>query len=381
MSESTDDPVADLRTAAERVEKRREEVAEAGLDRDELESVADAHRSVEVVLDRWEERATDWDDFEGYVKFRNDLAETLESIPDDVPERAAFLEADGCVKTSGVSKSLNASDFADARAALESPREYAELRGSLESALDVYRKARTRTQKRKKAQRERIEELEELLELGSADLDAPTETLREPIAEYNDAVADTFDSFRREATAEAFLAFVEDAAHTPFVAFQQPPDELLEYVQSVEAGASPVDELLEYAEYSSSKLSHYVEDANRLKRRIATNRTYLEGLSAEPLQIEWPPAPAEELRYRIAELISLVGRLADESAVSTLRTIQGLTRNEEYDRLRRAAEAEAQLSDEERRRLEGGEVESELTAAREELDRIETALEETASVR
>ncbi len=381
MTEPTDNPVTDLRKAAERVEKLREKVAEAGLEQDELESVADAYRSVEIVLDRWEERATDWDDFEGYVKFRNDLAETLESIPDDVPEREAFLEADSCVKTGGVSKSLRTGDFADARTALEPPREHAERHESLESALDAYREARKRTQKRKKAQRERIEELEELLELGSADLDAPTEKLREPIAKYNEAIEEAFQSFRREATAEAFLRFIEDAAHTPFVDFRPPPDELLRYVRSVEAGAYPVDELLEYAGYSPSKLSHYVEDGNRLKRRIATNRTYLEGLSAEPLQIEWPPAPAEELRFRIVELISPVGRIADEPTVSTLRTVQALTRDEEYDRLRRAAQAEADLTDEERQRLERGEIDSELTAAKKELERIETALEETASVR
>ena len=381
MSEPTDDPAADLRTAAARVEDVRERLAEAGLEQDELEVVVDAYRSVEDVLDRWEERATDWDDFEGYVKFRNDLVETLESIPDDVPERDAFLEADSCVKTGGVSKSLKPSDFADARSALEPPRKHAELHGSLESALDAYREARKRTQKRKKAQREQIAELEGLVELGSADLDAPTETLRDPIAAYNDAIEEAFRSFRREATAEAFLGFIDDAAHTPFVEYHPPPAELLEYVRSVEAGSYPVDELLEYAEYSPSKLSHYVEDGNRLKRRIATNRTYLERLSAEPLTVEWPPASPEELRFRIAELISLVGRIADESTVSTLRTIQALTRTEEYDRLRRAAQAEANLTDEERRRLERGEVESELTAARKELERIESALEETASVR
>ena len=104
MADETDRTAADALVAArERIEALQSRLDGTGLDRSELETVADAYREVETVLDRWEERATDWDDFEGYVKFRDDLAETLESIPDDVPEREAFLEADEHVTTGGVS--------------------------------------------------------------------------------------------------------------------------------------------------------------------------------------------------------------------------------------------------------------------------------------
>ena len=370
------DAATELRSAAERVDTLQSDLADEGLDREELDTVADAFRSVEGVLDRWEDRATDWDDFEGYVKFRNDLAGTLESVPDDVPGRDAFLEADGCVKTGGVSKSLRAGDFDDAREALEPVRQYAELRSDLDAALDARREARKRARKRRRELSDRIETLEELLELGDADLGAPIGRLREPITAYDDRIDEAFRTFRREASAEAFLEFIDRAAGTPFVGYEHPPAELLEYVRGRAAGEYPIDELLEYAEYSPSKLSHYVDDADLLKRRVGTNRTYLERLSAEPLSVDWPPEPAERLRFRIEELLSLAGRIADEPAVSTLREIRALTRDPEYERIRGAARADAELTDDQRRRLERGEVAGELSAAREELQRLGDTLSE-----
>jgi DNA repair exonuclease SbcCD ATPase subunit len=379
MSDDTaDDPLAEFRAAADRVRTLRSDLADEGLDRAELETVADAYRSVETVLERWEERATDWDDFEGYVKFRDDLADTLDSIPEDVPEQDAFLEADRRVKTDSVSTTLNGSDFDAAREALAPARRYAELRSALESALERRRAARKRLERQRTELTERIEALERLLELGAADLDAPIEQLREPIAEYNDRIEAAFRSARRDATAEELLTFVDTASRTPFVGYDSPPDELLEYVRRADAGAYSIEKLLEYADYSASKLSHYVDDAQQLKRRVATNRTYLERLSADPLALAWPPAPAAELQFRIRELLPLAGRIADEETVALLRRVRELTRDAEYDRIRRAAQADDELTAAERRRLERGEVGADLETARDRLDRIETALEEHA---
>ncbi|MEF8777862.1 MAG: hypothetical protein V5A36_03020 [Natronomonas sp.] len=377
MSSQTEaDALEELQSADERIRQLRSELEDEDIESDEIDNLVDAYRSVEAVLDRWEERATDWDDFQGYVEFRNDLAETLESIPDDVPERDAFVEVDSHVKTSGVSKSLDTSDFEAARSALAPVRSYVEIYEALESAREQRRQAYRRVQRRADELEERIRSLQRLLELGEADLEAPIEHLHEPISTYNEAVRDDFETFRRGAPAREFLSFVERAARTPLVGYETPPAELLEYVRTRPAGDRSVDELLEYAEYSSSKLSHYVDDADLLKRRIATNRTYLERLSANPLCLEWPPKPADILWFRTAELVSLVGRFADEPTVTTLRKIRSLTRRTEYERLRRAAEADAELTDDERRRLQDGTVETELSAARSKLDRLEDALAE-----
>ena len=370
---SESDPASELRAAHDHLERLREETA---LDREALEAVADAYESVERVLERWEERATDWDDFQGYVEFRNDLSATLESVPEDVPESEAFLEADGHVKTGSATQSLTPRDFEAARGALEPAREHAQRREDLERARRRYREARQAAKRRRAELADRIDDLERLLALGEADLEAPVERLRDPIRRYDAAVEEAFADFRRTAPAREFLGFVATAAGRPLVDYRTPPGELLAYVRERPAGDHSVEELLEYAGYSPSKLDHYVEDADLLKRRVATNRTYLERLSADPLRVGWPPEERTRLRYRTGELVPLVGRFADEETVAALRAVRALTRREEYDRLRRAAVARAELDEAERERVASGAVEEELEAAREEYERLGDALEE-----
>ncbi|QLD85327.1 hypothetical protein HWV23_06160 [Natronomonas halophila] len=366
------DVAAELREACETVHEYRDRAD----DHEHLDEVADAYESVERVLDRWEERATDWDDFEGYMEFRNDISETLESIPEDVPESDAFVEADRHVKTKGVSKSLDEGDFEAAREALSPAAEYAELREDLEAAETRYRKTRQRAKNRLRELGERIDDLERLVELGEADLDAPVEELREPVERYNEAVREDFAAFRRDESAREFLGWVETAAASPLVDYEAPSERLLEYVRERPAGEQSVPDLLEYADYSQSKLSHYVEDADRLKRRVATNRTYLEGLSADPLCIGWPTPPADTLRFLADELVSVVGRFADEETVAALREVRALTRRDDYGRLQTAAVARAEMTEEERERVASGAVAEELEATREEKERIEAALED-----
>jgi hypothetical protein len=376
MSTTTEtDAARDLRAAHDRLERLRDDV---DLDPGELDTVADACESVERVLDRWEERATDWDDFQGYVEFREDLSEALESIPEDVPESEAFLEADGHVKTGSATQALRARDFEAAREALAPAREYADLREDLATAREEYRGARSRARRRREELADRIDDLERLVELSEADLEAPVEVLREPVSAYDEAVRAAFAEFKRSAPARELLSFVETAAGYPLVGYESPPRELLAYVREAAAGEHSIDELLEYAGYSTSKLSHYVEDPDRLKRRVATNRTYLERLSADPLVVEWPPPERGVLRYLTGELIPLVDRFADDETVATLRAVRALTRREDYERLRTAAVARAELTDAERRRVESGAVESEFATARERYEELSAAIEEYA---
>ncbi|QLD90520.1 hypothetical protein HWV07_16350 [Natronomonas salina] len=373
MSTTTDQDAADrLAAAHDRLERLESDLE---LDREQLDAVVDACRSVERVLDRWEERATDWDDFQGYVEFRNDLSETLAAVPEDVPESEAFVEADAHVKTGSATQALKQRDFDAAREALAPARDHVERREELEDARREYREARRAAKRRDDELAERIDDLERLVELSEADLEAPVEELREPIETYDDRVRAAFATLRSEEPARELLAFAETASGYPLVEFEAPPEGLLTYVRDHPAGRHSVDELLEYAGYSASKLDHYVEDADLLKRRVATNRTYLEGLSADPLTVGWPPEERATLLFRTRELVSLVNRFADEETVAALRSVRDLARRDDYDRLRTAAVARADLTEAERRRVESGAVEEDLAAAREERERLRAALE------
>jgi polyhydroxyalkanoate synthesis regulator phasin len=362
--------VGELQEARARVEELEARVAELG--EAELERVADAYNGANRLLERYEDRATDYDDFEGYVEFQEAFVDFVEGLPEDLPAREGFEAADETFRKSR----LSVEDFERAREQLSEAREYASL-------LSDYREARGRRSDAEHAVRSRLRELEarvddleRTLALGAADLDAPVEELRGPVEAYNEAVTEAFDSFRRGVPAREVFALVDVAGSYPLVGFREPPTRLREYVESSPAGEEPIPKLLEYADYSASKLDHYVAEPHELKRHVATNRTYLDRLDAEPLTVEWPPPPASKLRYRTREYEAVVRRFAPEGTVAALRAVRRLATDPGwYGDLREAAHAVDELDEDQRSMLERDAVEPALRAAREKRDRLREALE------
>lgn len=143
------------------------------------------------------------------------------------------------------------------------------------------------------------------------------------------------------------------------------------------AGEESIPTLLEYADYSSSKLSHYVDDPGALRTAVAVHRTYIERLDGEPLTLDWPPAAGEELVYEIDELIPLVSRVAGDETVATLRSVRDLARSESYERLRRAAAVRDALDEPELDLLERGVAGERVGEAERTLDIVDDVLAET----
>lgn len=363
--------VADLNRAAERLDAARERVGEYGAD--DVRATAAAHREFVATLDRHEEDATGYGEFQKYIAFQEAVADVVDDLDDDIPERDAFDAADDALQK----QTLSTDDFDRAREALAPAAALADLEDEHATARERYREARRAVLARKRALDEERERLERLRRLGEADLEAPVEHLRDPIEAYDGAVADAFATHRSEASTRGLLDLVETAATDyPLVGFDAPPERLREFVASSPAGERPLPELLQFADYSRSKLHHYVDDPQALQAAVSTNRTYLERLSADPLTVGWPPAPADELRWRTRELLAVVSRFADERTVVRLRAVRELTRREDYERLRRSAVARADLAPEERERVRSGAVERDLEAVRESLATVEAALEE-----
>ncbi|MFC4359611.1 hypothetical protein ACFO0N_16835 [Halobium salinum] len=368
---SVDALLADLREARTAAADAEDAVESVGESR--LESVADAHGSAVSLLDRYEDRAVGSGDFEAYLEFQNRFLGLVEELPEDLPKREAFEAASDRLDR----RRLRERDFEAAREHVADAEEVADRLDERERAREREYEAERRVEDRLDAVEERIGELERLVRLGDADLDAPVERLREPVEAYNDAVKESFAAFRREASARELFAFVETTAAYPLVDYRQPPAELAEYVAERDAGTESVTDLLDYADYSTSKLDHYVDDAAALKRRVAVHRTYLERLDAEPLVVSWPPPSAGELRYRARELVAVVGRFADEETVAKARALRDLAERDDYGRLRTAAEARTTLTETERERLERGAVARELDRRREERARLAGALAES----
>ncbi|HET7323548.1 MAG TPA: hypothetical protein VFJ06_04385, partial [Halococcus sp.] len=368
MSESIPEPagdhIAELSSAHADYEEAAERVTERG--ERELRNLADAYDRATTLLDKYESRATGTGDFEGFIEFQESFERFVEGLDEDLPHREAFEKANECFDK----RRLSESDFAAARNTLSPVAELTDLLTERETRREHYRETRRRVVARRDELDERIEELQRLRALGNADLNAPVGDLREPIEAYNERVAAAFRSFRHEASVREVLGFVITTKHYPLVSFRFPPTDLVEYAAQNAVGTETLPKLLDYADYSQSKLSHYVDNPEKLKRNVAVHRSYLDGLDAQPLVVGWPPPSADELQFRIRELISVVGRFAPAEIVTKLRKIRALARNERYERLRRASEARAALTADERTRLAEGAVETDLERARTERDRL-----------
>jgi hypothetical protein len=363
--QSTSEPVTDDELAD----------AEDGLDRvgeDAARRVADALQEARGLLDRYEGSATGTGDFEAYLEFQERVDRFVDGLDEDLPAHEAFEEYESAVD----GRRLSTGDFENAREALDPAAAIADRLEERSAARERYRSARRAVRERRDAVDERLAELRRVAELGDADLDAPVDELRDPVQQYDDAVTDAFEQFRREAPAREVLALVDDAAERAMVDLEAPDAELLEYVRETDVGGEPVPELLRYADHSPSKLAHYVGEPRRLKRVVATRQTYLSRLSAEPLTVGWPPPDAATLRERTAAYESVVRQFADEETVALCRTVRRATRRDDYADLRRTAVAREELTDDQRRRLREDAVADDVADLEAERERLTEALEE-----
>ncbi|MFB6110597.1 MAG: hypothetical protein ABEJ60_06970 [Halodesulfurarchaeum sp.] len=376
---STDPPagadaelIESLAAARSELERATEQVEAIGESRlRDLESALEGFTSL---LSQYEESAAGSGDFRAFVEFQERLEHFVSDLPEDLPERETFEEIDETLQK----RRLTDGDFEWARDRLDPVRE---LVDRLEARAEAEKRVRALEGQVREAiheARERIDRLERVRRLGQADLDAPVADLRDPIERYNESVRAAVDSFRSEAPARDVLALRRTASHFPLVPVSEPPPDLVEYLRDAAVGAEPIPTLLEYAEYSHSKLDHYVEHPRTFSRVVGGNRTYLASMDADPFTIEWPPPAADRLRFRGRELVSLVNRFAPEATIAALRTVLDFARTEpeRYARLRRSARARSELSASERERLAEGAVEADLDAERDRLAALEAALEE-----
>ncbi|RXK50430.1 DUF7118 family protein [Halorientalis pallida] len=362
--------IDDLESAHRAAENARARVEERGAG--DLEAVAQQYDRLQELFDDYEEEATGDGDFRVFIEFQEEMEKFVDSLPADLPHRECFEEVDDIMQQ----RRLTESDFERARTALSPAADDAALLEEREATRSRYGELRTRAERRVRELDERIADLDALVAMGETDLDAPVERLREPIESYNDAVESAFRAFKREASARDVLAFVETTASFPLVDYRQPPAKLTDYIESHPPGTEPIPTLLDYADYSKSKLDHYVDDATALKTAIGASQTYLRRLDGGPLTVSWPPPPAEELRFLARELIQVAGRFAPEDVVAMARTVRALTDREDYERLRKSAQAREQLDDAERERLQSGAVQAELDATREAREELAATLSE-----
>lgn len=339
-----------------------------------VERVAAAHERLTDLFAEYETTATGTgrEEFQSYVEFEAELADFEEGLDDDLPEREAFEAA--CDRLDR--RRLDERDFDRARDALAPATEIADLLDERESARTRYREARDRIERRIRTLEDRIDDLEDTLAFADVDFDADLAPIREPIEAYNRGVEEAFRTVRSDAPAREVLDLLGAAEAYPLVPFQPVPERLESFLRTHEVGTETIPTLIEYADYSVSKLRHYVDEPREFRAAVAGNRTYLDRLDADPLRIGWPPPEAGVLRRRIDELVAVVGRFAPEDVVATLRDVRDVADDDRYDELREVALARERLDAGERERLRSGETEAALSTLRTRRDRLVGALED-----
>ena len=373
MSEVTSEsPVAELDAAVSELRSVEAEIEAAGAER--VERLADAHGRFSDLLSRYREPASGSgrETFESFVEFQGKLESFVEELPEDLLHREAFEAAEEVLDR----RRLEERDFDRARSGLSEASEVAALVEEREAARRRVRSARRAVDERVRELEASIEELEGVLAFDDVDIDAPVEALRGPIEAYEAAVEDAFRAFKSDASARAVVDFVGATEAYPLVDFPPVPADLRRYLHEHAPGEEPIPTLLEWAEYSPSKLGHYVDDPSSFRATVAGNRTYLSRIGADPLHVGWPPPPEATLRFRTRELVAVVERFAPESAVERLQEVRRLPRRADYETLRRAAVAGEELTDDDRRRLQDGTVNDELESLRAERKRLVRALRE-----
>lgn len=365
---TTSDAIAELEAADDAYRDAVDAVEELG--EDQLQTVADAHDRFARLLSQYEDTATGSGNFDAFVEFQDRVETLVDRLPDDLPARDAFERAGEVLEQ----RRLSTADFDQARSALDPA---ADLAGHLDertAARNQYRDARRAVVERRRTVNDRIDHLESLRAYADTDLESSVDSLHDPIATYDDAVREAFTDYRNTTAARTVLDFLDATTAYPLVEFQQPPEPLRKYLASDPAGNETIPTLLEYADYSPSKLDYYVDDPREFRRHVGTNRTYLTGIDADPLEVGWPPPTADDLRWLARELIAVVDRFAPDSVVRALHDIRRLTHDPEYDRLRETALAKENLTDEEREQLKSGAVARELDQLREERARLDDVL-------
>lgn len=365
---TTGDVIASLEAAATAYREAIDAVEAYG--EANLQTVADAHDEFTGLLARYADSATGSGDFQAYVEFQDNVQRLVDGLPEDLPARDAFEQAADILDQ----RRLTESDFDRARDALEPATNRKTLLDDRTTALKKYRSARRALTERHRTITDRINRLESLKEYGTVDFSADLDVLQEPIETYDAAIEDAFNDYRSSAPARDFMEFLEATTAYPLVSFPQPPTVLSDYLTSHQLGKESVSTLLEYADYSPSKLDYYVDDPQDFRAHIGANRTYLVSLDAAPLQIGWPPPPADDLRWFARELVAVVDRFAPGPVVAALHDVRRLTYKADYEQYRRAALANEDLTPDEREKLETGAVDQELKQLREEQSRLADAL-------
>lgn len=344
----------------------RETVREVGEER--AEQTRELYRRIEDAFEEYRDDATGHGEFGKYVEFQNIVIAAEENLEEAEVYRSEDFER---ALSRLDARTLQDKHFQGARSDLTEVAEFVEKYDRYENLREELREELSELEKRTEELESRAEETEKRLEKAELAQEVDCSKLRETVEEYNEGVRGDFEGFVSEAPAVEVARLGEKTLDAPLVddapIERGAADRLGRYVDD-----ETVSRVLELADASDGKLSHYFEDPDGF--RDAVPRVFFETAEPEPFELSYETEGV--VRRRVPELVSLVGRFAEEETVAALRRVGDIARNGEYAEARNAllAEKEAGASIEELQD-ELDEVRSEKERAEERAEDIRNALQ------
>lgn len=357
----------DVETTIETLEDAHAEITSVGVET--ARSTREYYDRFAALVDRYREEATGTGEFESYVAFQEKMVDLLDRIDPETVYRAEDFEhaIDRFER-----RIIREKDFRRAERDLSAVRELVETIETAEELQAELEDERGRLESRRRELRSRLRTLEREIQDADRIEDVDPSELVSTIEAYNACVEDEFTEFLHSAPAIEVAGLGQKAADLPLVDVAPPDPAAVELLQSMDLGRETVPTLLEYAGYSDSKLAHYVDDPVEFRRTLP--RAWFETLSADDFSVSMDESGAV-MRYKLPELIRIVGEFADEECVGRLRKLHTLAETGEYDPMRRAHRVANDLgtTDVETLRERKSATESDLERIEERIERIESA--------
>lgn len=357
----------DLDEAIQELTQKRRTLREEGIE--EVREARGLYHELQRYIDRYREPATGHGDFESYIEFQSVLAEIEEQLDGGVYGERGFRDAIQRFE----SRTLREKHFRRAENDLQGVRETVEVLERVEEIEDELRSERGRLGKRRKELEREIDDLERGIREASEAPDADASRLESLLDSYNEAVEREYESWLSSAAAREVVGHVYRASGMPLIEAEGVDRSTVEALEVSEVGDESVERLLELAEYSDSKLQHYVDDPTRFRSELPT--AWFRVADAEPYKLS-PDMQEGVVERLVPELVRVVSEFASERTIEVLREIGDLARCGRYSGMRRALMARQTTGgvDAESLQEEKQGMERELDQVRDDLERIDEAL-------
>ncbi|MDY6765077.1 MAG: hypothetical protein SV377_05240 [Halobacteria archaeon] len=361
--------MVDVSETIQELKRARQRIEDIGLEK--AKKTHDFYSELSETMDEYREDAVGTGDFETYVEFQGILDDMLERVKKNQDEihRPEDFER---VIDDFEKRVIRESDFRHAESTLSDVRELSETIDRINEIEKELRYEKGKLERRKSELESRLKSIKRKIDTAKGVSDIDPSPLVSLIESYNSSVETDFEEFYNNAPAIKVARIGEKARDFPLADIKPLDKETVRILERTGMGRKTVSEVLEYADYSDSKLSHYIDKPEEFRRNVS--QTWFKLLSADDFKIS-VETPQNLIKHKVPELVRVVGEFGSDETVRKLREIHSIAERGEYAPMRRAYLSEKETGDKNLEDLqeEKEDIESEIGEIKSKIDEIESA--------